>query len=647
MMLLQLEELRKGDVFSELADIDYLDKLTVKVNQAVRLLADKGLVSPDPSESLSEHRDRARSFSVHLKDAVLSFQKELPVTAPPWTESGLAGSLERLPALWHVFESCLEAAESNYLREEDWTEGGEPCPYLLACEQLHPSEDPSWTSDELSWRFLTEGGSAFRNSFLAELHQVKEQLETAQAKLEKVPEILAEAERAWAKGDLDATQAKLDGLLAFKDFGTELSNEIAAYVKLRKDVEKLRFEVSAHSDRKLIVKYSVLVQSWDISSQKLKRLRSRSETFSYPLVEKLDLAGLEKKVKEGKALAEKRLRELERGRKRRRVVNWCVGLVLLAGIVGFLAYEEWKEAKAAEEEKRMAEEKRLAEEREKRLAQEREKRLAEEKRLEEERKAEARRARLYALMRHNYPLGKPWAVPTSETIMLWCPSGTFQMGSPEGEEDREDDETLHAVTLTLGFWLGRHEVTQAQWEKVMGSNPSRFKGPDRPVEKVSWEDAVAFCEKLTELERKAGRVPEGWAYQLPTEAQWEYACRAGTRARFSFGGELTEKDANFARNVGETTNVGKYPANAWGFHDMHGNVWEWSRDWYDSDYYEQASAKRDPLGPAAGSDRVLRGGSWSDWARYARSAFRNRIEPGHRILDLGFRLSFSVHGKAE
>ena len=255
-------------------------------------------------------------------------------------------------------------------------------------------------------------------------------------------------------------------------------------------------------------------------------------------------------------------------------------------------------------------------------------------------------------------VGDQMAVPTGEIDMLWCPPGTFQVGSPEGEEDREDDETLHAVTLSRGFWLGKHEVTQGQWEKVMGSNPSLFKGPNRPVEMVSREDAAAFCKKLTELERKAGRVPEVWAYQLPTEAQWEYACRAGTRTRFSFGdeaaklhqyGNYADKNTDFAWSDEDhddghedTAPVGSYKPNAWGFHDMHGNVWEWCRDWYDSDYYEQASAKRDPLGPASGSARVLRGGSWSHTGASLRSAERYGHTPGSRYNTLGFRVGFKA-----
>jgi formylglycine-generating enzyme required for sulfatase activity len=222
---------------------------------------------------------------------------------------------------------------------------------------------------------------------------------------------------------------------------------------------------------------------------------------------------------------------------------------------------------------------------------------------------------------------KSFSVSSIGVDMIWVNPGSFRMGG-------SDDD--YQVTLTKGFYLGKHEVTQAQWERVMGSNPSYFKGANRPVEEVSWDDAVEFCEKLTEMERRAGRLPSGMAYQLPTEAQWEYVCRAGTRSAYSFGENLTSRQANILGGPGETTSVGKYPANPWGFHDMHGNVWEWCADWY-GDY--PSRAVRDPVGPADGSARVGRGGSWIYSATNARCALRYWNAPARSIYNLGFRLS--------
>ena len=176
--------------------------------------------------------------------------------------------------------------------------------------------------------------------------------------------------------------------------------------------------------------------------------------------------------------------------------------------------------------------------------------------------------------------------------MIWVEPGTFTMGSPESEAGRSTNETQHEVTLSNGFYLGKYEVTQAQYEAVMTGNtetdsngnvisatPSQYSGnPDRPVEKVSWDDIQVFLTRLNAQE--AGNIPEGWAYVLPTEAQWEYACRAGTTTAYSWGDSITTSDANYNSTIGQTTNVGSYSANPWGFFDMHGNVWEWTADAY-------------------------------------------------------------------
>ena len=235
--------------------------------------------------------------------------------------------------------------------------------------------------------------------------------------------------------------------------------------------------------------------------------------------------------------------------------------------------------------------------------------------------------------------GASFSIPKLNLDMLWCKPGTFLMGSPQDEEGRAEDETQHKVTLTQGFYLGKHEMTQEQWEKVMGTSPSTFPGPTLPVEQVSWEDAIKFCEKLTQMEKAAGRLPEEWVYTLPTEAQWEYACRAGTTTAYSFGDTMTPKQANYDGNIGKTTVVGTYPANPWGFHDLHGNVWEWCLDW--SGKYPGGSAS-DPAGPSFGSARVFRGGSWYRIVWSMRSANRYGTAPAIRGISLGFRLSLQT-----
>jgi formylglycine-generating enzyme required for sulfatase activity len=215
----------------------------------------------------------------------------------------------------------------------------------------------------------------------------------------------------------------------------------------------------------------------------------------------------------------------------------------------------------------------------------------------------------------------------------YCPPGSFKMGSPPDENGRRGNEDQVMVKLSKGFWLARTECTQAQWVAVMGANPSNFKGDDPPVERVSWNDAQKFITKLNE----AKTLPAGWKAALPTEAQWEYACRAGTKKTFSFGKTLTAKQANFAYAVGKTCAVASYPANAWGLHDMHGNVLEWCEDWKG----DKLSGGTDPTGVTSGSGRVCRGGDWGNDAFDCRVAARRDINPGDAADFIGFRVALT------
>jgi formylglycine-generating enzyme required for sulfatase activity len=219
-------------------------------------------------------------------------------------------------------------------------------------------------------------------------------------------------------------------------------------------------------------------------------------------------------------------------------------------------------------------------------------------------------------------------------------AGTFTMGSPAGEAGRFDREGhQHKVTLTRGFWLGKYEVTQRQYEELMGTNPSKFPGPKRPVEGVSWNDAQEFMKKLNARERAAGRLPAGWVYRLPTETEWEYAARAGTTTAYFFGDDAGAlgKYAWYVDNSGhQSHDVGGKRANPWGLYDMYGNVWEWCSDWYGA--YPTGDAT-DPTGPATGECRVLRGSGWYGGpARTCRSAHRCLMTPDSRSNDFGFRV---------
>lgn len=218
--------------------------------------------------------------------------------------------------------------------------------------------------------------------------------------------------------------------------------------------------------------------------------------------------------------------------------------------------------------------------------------------------------------------------PNVEMTVAFIGPGSFTMGSSSNEEGHSSNENQVEVTLSQSFWLAKTELTQAQWEAVMGSNPSQFKGPNLPVENVSWEDAQAFIAKLNDKQI----LPEGWKFALPTEAQWEYACRAGEKRPYS-GGSLDEAGWYAGNSGGKTNEVAKKKPNAWGLYDMHGNVDEWCADWYE----DTLKGGIDLVGPSSGALRVLRGGSWYDDASNCRAAYRFRFDPGGRINFLGFR----------
>ena len=239
--------------------------------------------------------------------------------------------------------------------------------------------------------------------------------------------------------------------------------------------------------------------------------------------------------------------------------------------------------------------------------------------------------------------GKPYRVPQLGLELMPIRAGEFTMGSPATESEHNADETQHLVKISRDYWLGKYEVTQAEWRGVMGDDPSFFKGDRLPVEQVSWELATLFCQMLTGRERAAGRLPVGYEYVLPTEAQWEYACRAGSPASYAGTGILSDMGWYQVISEGKTHPVGRKQPNAWGLYDMHGNVWEWCSDWF---AFYPAGPVTDPRGPATGTGRVNRGGAWGSVAASCRSAFRLNDLPGSKTRNLGFRLALVSTGKA-
>jgi uncharacterized protein (TIGR02996 family) len=266
--------------------------------------------------------------------------------------------------------------------------------------------------------------------------------------------------------------------------------------------------------------------------------------------------------------------------------------------------------------------------------------------------------RVAELLNHGVSPVAAEVVNSIEMRLALIPPGCFRMGSPPSEVGRAGYEKAHEMEITKPFYLGVFPVTQAQWQAVMGSNPSYFSATgggedevrgldtsDFPVEMVSWEDAQAFLQRLAALGAEIGAW---WGYRLPSEAEWEYACRAGASTPFCLGSSLSSRQANFIGDypyggagkgpcLRRTCAVGSYRPNAFGLYDTHGNVWEWCADWFGGDSYGQSAAK-DPLGPAGGFARVVRGGCWGSSGQGCRSATRHMDTPSSRSSGMGFRV---------
>lgn len=248
-------------------------------------------------------------------------------------------------------------------------------------------------------------------------------------------------------------------------------------------------------------------------------------------------------------------------------------------------------------------------------------------------------------------VGEEWKIPQLQMTLSWIPAGRFEMGSPLEESLRRPNEGPRTtMVISQPFWMAQTEVTQALYREIMGSNPSKFREPSRPVETISWEDAMEFCRRLSERERRTQRLPEGYVYRLPTEAEWEYAARAGTHTPFNFGSEADRTrglfQGQYPRDYGSAAiharrNAGPLPvasfeANAWGLFDMHGNVREWTLDTYNDRL--PGAVQTDFFRSGEGRGKSVRGGGWEDFADRCRAAARELVSPGLTTPDLGFRV---------
>jgi len=232
-------------------------------------------------------------------------------------------------------------------------------------------------------------------------------------------------------------------------------------------------------------------------------------------------------------------------------------------------------------------------------------------------------------------------------VVVFIPAGEFEMGSPMEELKRDSDEAQHHIKLTKAFYMGKFEVTQIQYRVIMSENPSKFGGDKLPVDNVNWYEAARFLKKLSDK--------TVLKFRLPTEAEWEYACRAGTTTAFNTGTTLDSDVVNYdadepyadgiiGKDLKRTTVVGSYPPNAFGLCDMHGNVWEWCSDIYDNEYYK-ITPSIDPKGPQEGKAKVIRGGAWNEWAYKCRSADRNHRWPKDNQPIIGFRVVLEIENQ--
>lgn len=243
-------------------------------------------------------------------------------------------------------------------------------------------------------------------------------------------------------------------------------------------------------------------------------------------------------------------------------------------------------------------------------------------------------------VKRDLAFGQPWRVAFMKMEFAWVPPGSFRQGSSVLEEGRGADESPREVVLSRGFWLSKSEVTQAQWSLLMVHSPSRFVGPELPVDRVSWDEATAFCKKMTLRARAEGSLPEGYVYTLPSEAQWEYACRAGAVTAFGHGnekGSLENYGWTRENALGKTHPVAALRPNRWGLHDMHGNVLEWCRDYYGK--YPKGKTTN-PAGASVGEKRVARGGCILNPRLDCRSAKRYKGDPSEKDM-VGLRVALT------
>ena len=659
--------LDQRELLSDLGDIKESRRLAEELNRVLREAVARGVIPPDPLGAVAGDWRRLAGWSDRVQELLLKVD-ETCAQAP----SLKAKAKNRPSRDWlERWKIALETTRGELatglakaraeIRSEDWVDGRPHAELIEVSGMVAPQEQLKVATDAAGRASSTERERILASSWLAAQPNSKAVLERQQrvtAALEKAADglklharhraALDQARKLIAAGEPAAARKCLEETPSvFSDLGYEEVGQALAKLETQlKDQENRGAEALAGAEklwRAAADSFAVLPQFAlirDLKAAAVGLLSLAGEVgrgmadFSAGEARSRQAALAERIGAEREQLEARLLPKL-----RRRAGVLTAGWLLLFGSIGVLAFQAHQRQEAERQRQEAKRQRLVAEANAKAEAEERERqRLAAEAKAKADAQ-EAERQRLAAeaverafASRLNLSAGAGSQALLGDVAVRWIPPGTYTRGSPPAEEGRDPDERPHQVTLTRGFLLAETECTQAQWEAVMGGNPSRFPGPDRPVESVTWSEAVEYCRKLTQQQRREGLLPEGWAWRLPTEAEWEYAARAGTTT--ARHGDLAAVAWSIADATGKTQPVRLKQANAWGLHDMLGNVREWCADYY-GDY--PAGMVTDPNGSISGSLRVYRGGSWIFDAGDCRSAHRSGYEPYSRYSFLGFR----------
>jgi formylglycine-generating enzyme required for sulfatase activity len=626
----------QGGLLSDLGDIKECRRLRDEIEATVKESAAKGLTPPNPLEVVLADWRRLVAWSDEVQgrlkrvDEICRDRRGLNGSKgvkldwlERWQKRLELAPRELGPRLDDARKVILSGDWQNGEVHPETLEVGTVMAPTLKLEYASGEESPGTEPAPAailasSWRAL-QPGSPEVAARLQLIRAARAEAETALAEFPRHQAVLAEVQQLLGAGELTAAETKLKGLkplfseLDYSELGKSIGERRKRINKTSDDLSEIQKDVEKWVQRFEVGTYNVLAKEAEDLIARLKSLQDAAAKES-------------RKLGDGEAgnIWINLIRDIQRERvsvedqwgrlRRKSLIGMALfGTMVVAVLGGGWLYSSHLDAKAKAEAARLAavraEEERVEAAKTKAEAEakaEAERVASAKTKAEAEAKAEAElvaAVNAKAEFRGRMAAAKAWLAENITLELVVVTGGTFAMGQPS-----------RPLQVTLGdFGLGKTEVTQAQWKTIVMGNPSRFEGDDLPVENVSWENAMAFCRKLTERARAAGKLSAGFEFTLPTEAQWEYACRAGNTGHYEGGdaeADLAAMAWYDANSRQKTQPVGTKQPNPWGFHDMHGNVAEWCRDWFGN--YESFGPMSEPKGPAAGFERVQRGGGYSD-----------------------------------